>query len=204
MIMMKAAIYARVSTDGQSVNAQLAELRSVAERRGWAVAREFKDQGISGTKGRDKRPGLDHLLQAATRREFDIVAVWAIDRFGRSLAQIATNMDELQAVGCELYAHQQGMDSTTAWGKGMLQMAGIFAGIERQLILDRVRAGIRHAQSHGTKSGKPFGRPKLDASLVTAARKALKAGKGIRRVARELGIGNGTVERIRAEMMATS
>ena len=90
--MNRIAIYARVSTDGQSVNAQLAELREVVERRGWTVIKEFTDAGISGTKGRDERPALDAMLKAATRREFDLVATWAVVRFGRSLSQVALNM----------------------------------------------------------------------------------------------------------------
>ena len=200
---MRVAIYARVSTDGQSVNSQLAELREVAERRGWAIVQEFTDQGISGAKGREKRPALDAMLKAATRREFDMVATWAVDRFGRSLSQIAVNMDELGAVGVNFYAHKQGMDTTTPWGKGMLQMAGVFASIERDIIRERVKAGIRYVKLHGPKrdkDGKPIrkaiGRPKVDHSIERRV-KQLRAKKwGVNRIARELSIGSGTVRRI--------
>ena len=195
---MRVAIYARVSTDGQSVNAQLAELREVAARRGWEIVKEFTDQGISGTKGREQRPALDAMLKGAVRGEFQIVAAWSIDRFGRSLAQIATNMDELNKVGVALYAHKQGMDSTTTWGKAMLQMAGVFAGVERELILERVRAGIKHAKTHGTKTGKPFGRPKVDPATERAVKKLLAKEWGVNKIAGELGIGSGTVRRIKA------
>jgi DNA invertase Pin-like site-specific DNA recombinase len=206
---MKVAIYARVSTDGQSVNAQLAELREVAERRGWEVVHEYTDKGISGAKGRDKRPGLDAMLKAATRKEFDLVATWAVDRFGRSLSQVALNMDELGAVGVDFYAHKQGMDTTTPWGKGMLQMAGVFASIERDLIRERVRAGLKVAKAEQAsgkerlhKNGrvkKPIGRPRVGAETENKVRKLRAKQWGINRIARELGIGSGTVRRIAYE-----
>jgi len=193
---MRVAIYARVSTDGQSVNAQIAELREVAEHRGWDVVTEYADKGISGAKGRDQRPALDSMLKAATRGDFALVAVWAVDRFGRSLSQVALNMDELGAVGVNFYAHKQGMDTTTPWGKGMLQMAGVFASIERDLIRDRVRAGIKQAKAKGTKSGKPFGRPKVSATVERKVRELRAQAWGVNHIARELGIGSGTVRRI--------
>lgn len=192
----RAAIYARVSTDGQSVNAQVAELRDVAEKRGWQVVTEFTDKGISGAKGRDQRPALDAMLKAATRGEFDLVATWAVDRFGRSLSQVALNMDELGAVGVDFYAHKQGMDTTTPWWKGMLQMAGVFASIERELIRERVRAGIKHAQANGTKSGNPLGRPKVGVDIERKVHDLRAKSWGINRIARDLGIGSGTVRRI--------
>ncbi len=195
-MIMRIAIYARVSSDGQSVNSQLAELREVAERRGWEIVKEFTDKGISGAKGRDQRPALDAILKAATRREFDMVAVWAVDRFGRSLSQVALNMDELNAVGVNFYAHKQGMDTTTTWGKGMLQMAGVFASIEREIIRDRIRAGIKNAKAKGTKTGNPFGRPKVGADVERKVRELRAQDWGVNRIARELGIGSGTVRRI--------
>jgi DNA invertase Pin-like site-specific DNA recombinase len=197
--MNRIAIYARVSSDGQSVNAQLAELREVAERRGWTVIKEFTDAGISGAKGRDERPAMDAMLKAATRREFDLVATWAVDRFGRSLSQVALNMDELNAVGVDFYAHKQGMDTTTPWGKGMLQMAGVFASIERELIRERVRAGIKQAKAKGTKTGNPFGRPRVGADVERQVLELRAKEWGVNRIARELGIGSGTVRRISSQ-----
>ncbi len=208
-ITMRVAIYARVSTDGQSVNTQLAELREVAERRGWEIALEYIDKGISGAKGRDQRPALDAMLKAAIRREFDMVAVWAVDRFGRSLSQVALNMDELNAVGVNFYAHKQGMDTTTTWGKGMLQMAGVFASIEREIIRERVRAGMKVAKAEQVsgkerlhKNGrvkKPIGRPRAGADVEHKVRELRKQDWGVNRIARELGIGSGTVRRIAYE-----
>jgi len=176
---MGIAIYARVSTDGQSVNAQLAELREVADRRGWKIVHEYTDKGISGAKGRDQRPALDAMLRAATRREFDMVAVWAVDRFGRSLSQVALNMDELNAVGVNFYAHKQGMDTTTTWGKGMLQMAGVFASIEREIIRERVRAGMKVAKAEQAsgkerlhKNGRSAGAPRRSQLRQRTTRKS--------------------------------
>ena len=196
---MRVAIYARVSTDGQSVSAQLAELRGVAGRRGWEIVQEYTDKGISGAKGRDQRPALDAMLKAATRADFELVATWAVDRFGRSLSQVALNMDELNSVGVDFYAHKQGMDTTTPWGKGMLQMAGVFASIERELIRERVRAGIKNAKAKGTKTGKPFGRPRVGADIERMVRQLRAQDWGVNRIARELGIGSGTVRRIAYE-----
>ncbi len=107
---MKVAIYARVSTDGQSVNAQLADLRATAERRSWEIVKEYNDKGISGAKGRDERLALDAMLKAATRREFDMVAAWSVDRLGRSLQHLVAGLGDLQAAGVGLYLHKQGLD----------------------------------------------------------------------------------------------
>ena len=192
---MRVAIYARVSTDGQSVNAQLDELRDVAKRRGWTVAHEYTDAGVSGTKGRDQRPGLDALMNDAARGKFDYVAVWAIDRFGRSLAQVATNIDALKGLGVHVYADKQGMDSSTPWGKGMIEMAAVFAAIERDLILERTRAGIKRAR----KAGKVFGRPRVAKSVEAAIRDALAAGHGVKKTARLVGCGVSTVQRVKSE-----
>ncbi len=109
-MVMKVAIYARVSTDGQSVNAQLADLRETAERRGWEIMQEYTDKGISGAKGRDQRPALDAMLKAATRREFDMVAAWSVDRLGRSLQHLVNGLNDLKDVGVGLYL------PTPSWG----------------------------------------------------------------------------------------
>ena len=138
---MKVAIYARVSTDGQSVNAQLIELRGIADRRGWEIVRGYTDKGISVTKGRDKRPALDAMLKTATRREFDTVAAWSVDRLGRSLQHLVTGLGDLQAAGVGLYLHKQGLDTSTPSGRTMFGMLGVFAEFERDLIRERVALG---------------------------------------------------------------
>ncbi len=193
---MRVAIYARVSTDGQSVSAQLAELREVADRRGWEIAQEYADKGISGAKGRDQRPALDAMLKAATRGEFDTVAAWSVDRLGRSLQHLVAGLGDLDAAGVGLYLHKQGLDTSTPSGRAMFGMLGVFAEFERAMIAERVRAGIKNAKAKGTKTGKPFGRPRVGADIERKVRELRVQNWGVNRIARELGIGSGTVRRI--------
>ena len=196
---MKVAIYARVSTDGQSVNAQLAELREAAGRRGWTVVQEYTDKGISGAKGRDERPALDAMLKAATRGSFDTVAAWSVDRLGRSLQHLVAGLGDLHAAGVGLYLHKQGLDTSTPSGRAMFGMLGVFAEFEREMIGERVRAGIKNARVKGTKTGNPFGRPRVGAGVEREVREHRAKGWGVNRIARELGVGSGTVRRITAE-----
>ena len=199
----RVALYLRVSTTGQSVENQRLELEAAAERNGWTVVKTFKDAGISGAKGRDKRPGLDQLLQGVARRDFDMVAAWSVDRLGRSLQDLVALLGEVHAKGVDLYLHQQGLDTSTPSGKAMFQMLGVFAEFERAMILERIAAGVARAMKQGTKSGKPFGRPKVDAKIEQSIRRALAAGgKGILKIAAEHHVGSGTVQRIKAEMAA--
>jgi DNA invertase Pin-like site-specific DNA recombinase len=134
----RAALYARVSTrNGQSPENQLAALREVASRAGWQVVGEYVDHGISGAKGRDKRPAFDQLCQAITRREVNLVAGWSVDRFGRSLQHLVTFLQELQAANCDLYLHVQGLDTTSPAGRALFGMLGVFAECERAIIQER-------------------------------------------------------------------
>ena len=150
----RAALYVRVSTDHQSVESQIRELKAVAERRGWDVVEVYRDAGISGAKGRDQRPGLDGLLKDATRRKFDIVMAWAIDRLGRSLVDLLGTIQHLEACGVDLYLDQQAIDTTTPAGKLLFQMTGAFAEFERSMIRQRVRAGLRIIQDKIARDGK--------------------------------------------------
>ena len=154
------ALYLRVSTDDQTVENQRQALTEACERRGWRVAAEYVDAGISGAKGRCDRPGFDRLHKAIVRGKFDVVAAWSVDRLGRSLQDLVTFLGELHGTGCDLYLDRQGVDTSTPAGKAMFQMLGVFAEFERSLIVERVRAGIARARTAGTKSGKAFGRPK--------------------------------------------
>ena len=196
----RVALYARVSTDGQSVENQLDELREIARRHGWKVVDSFVDRGISGTKGRDGRPEFDRLLKAIVRRDIDMVAAWSVDRLGRSLQHLIPFLCDLLAKGVDLFLLRQGLDTSTPSGRAMFQMLGVFAEFEAAMIRERVRAGVARAKRNGTKSGRPIGRPRLDSKREAAARKALSSGKGILKVARELGIGTGTVARIAADL----
>jgi DNA invertase Pin-like site-specific DNA recombinase len=193
-------LYLRVSTDDQTVENQRRELMAACERRGWRVAAEYIDAGISGAKGRGDRPGFDRLHKAIVRGKFDVVAAWSVDRLGRSLQDLVAFLGELQGAGVDLYLDRQGVDTSTPAGKAMFQMLGVFAEFERSLIVERVRAGIARARTAGTKSGKAFGRPKISAAREDAVRASLAAGNGIRKTARLNGTGNATVARIAAEM----
>ncbi len=187
-----AAIYARVSTDGQTTENQLLELRQVALRMGWDVVAEYVDHGISGAKGRDKRPQFDALCKGAIRREFDIVMAWSVDRLSRSLQHLLTFLGEVHAKDVDLYLHQQGIDTTTPAGKAMFQMCGVFAEFERAMIQDRVKAGLARAVARGTR----LGRPPVSARIETKIRAARREGKGIRKIAAEVGVGVSVVQRI--------
>jgi DNA invertase Pin-like site-specific DNA recombinase len=193
-----AAIYVRVSTGGQTIDNQLRELRAVARRSGWKVVEVYKDEGISGAKGRDQRPAFDQLCQDATRRKFDVVMAWSVDRLGRSLQHLVTFLDELQALKLDLYLQQQGIDTTTPSGRAMFQMCGVFAEFERSMIQERVKAGLARAKEQGTKSGKPIGRPEVYAQPAVQARvSALKEkGFGTRRIAEQLGVSRATVIKV--------
>lgn len=151
----RAAIYVRVSTDKQTVENQLRELRQIAERRGWEVVKEYQDAGISGSKGRDGRPGLDEMLKDAQRRRFDVVMAWAIDRLGRSLIDLLGTIQALETCGVDLYLDQQAIDTSTPGGKLMFQVTGAFAEFERSMIRQRVRAGLKRAVERGATLGRP-------------------------------------------------
>ena len=141
----RAAIYVRVSTDKQTVENQIGELRRIAERRGWEVVDIYNDAGISGSKGRDQRPGIDRMLKDASKRRFDVVMAWAIDRLGRSLIDLLGTIQGLEASGVDLFLEQQAIDTTTPAGKLTFQVTGAFSEFERSMIRQRVDAGLRRA-----------------------------------------------------------
>jgi DNA invertase Pin-like site-specific DNA recombinase len=196
--MRRAALYMRVSTDHQTTANQERELREVARKAGWEIVEVYQDQGISGAKGRAQRPAFDAMCKDATRRRFDVVMAWSVDRLGRSLQDLVAFLSDLHQQGVDLFLHQQGIDTTTASGKAMFQMMGVFAEFERAMIRDRVNAGLARAKSEG----KTLGRPKLAADKTTAIRASLAAGNSVRTVAKALGASVGTVHRVRAALMA--
>src|SRR5689334_8122140 len=199
----RAALYVRVSTDAQTVENQISELREVAERRGWQVVEIYKDAGISGAKGRDQRPGLDTMLKDASRRKFDVVMAWAIDRLGRSLIDLLRTIQDLEAVGVDLYLDQQHLDTTTPTGKLLFHVTVAFSEFERSMIRQRVNAGLSAIKAKinrdghfTTKAGivrRRLGRPGAEPKQITHARHELAKGLGIGRVARMTGLGTGTV-----------
>jgi DNA invertase Pin-like site-specific DNA recombinase len=189
----KVGLYLRVSTAGQTVENQRAELVRVAEQRGWQIVETYIDRGVSGAKGRDKRPEFDRLCRDAAQAKIDVVAAWSIDRIGRSLHHVANFMAELADQGVALYLHQQGVDGTTSAGKAMLGMAAVFAEFERALIVERIRSGI--ARVRGKKR---LGRPPVHANIEHRIRALRRTGYAKLRIARTLGCGVSTVQRVLA------
>ena len=191
----RVAVYLRVSTAEQTTENQRRELHAVAARHGWDGVSVFEDAGISGAKGRDARPGLDAMMKGVARRDFDMVAAWSVDRLGRSLIDLLDLLRELHAKGVDLFLHQQGLDTSTPSGRAMFQMMGVFAEFERAMIRERVVAGLARARAEGTK----LGRKRIedtDSRKVAAIRSARSKGDGIRRIARDLQVGVGTVLRV--------
>jgi DNA invertase Pin-like site-specific DNA recombinase len=189
---LRVALYSRVSTDRQTVENQLMELRRIAQDQGWAVVAEFVDEGISGAKGRDQRPAFDAMLKEVTRKRLDLIACWSVDRLGRSLQDLLAFLTEIHAKKVNLYLHQQGMDTTTPAGKALFQMMGVFAEFERAIIQERVKAGLARARSQG----KQLGRPKVGAEVEDEIRALRAQGMGMMKVARTLGVGVSVVQRV--------
>ncbi len=202
----RAAIYSRVSTDRQTTENQLRELREVAERAGWEVVETYSDNGISGAKGREGRPAFDALCKDATRRRFDVIMAWSVDRLGRSLQDLVGFLADIHGAKVDLFLHQQGIDTTTPAGKALFQMMGVFAEFERAMIRERVNAGLARFKAQGPKDPtkrKILGRPKVEASKEKAIAAMLRKGDtGIRKIAGKVGVGVGTVQRIAKEMAA--
>lgn len=193
---LRAALYARVSTDRQSAENQLRELRQAAQRLGWEIVGEFEDKGISGAKGRKDRPQLDALLKGVARKEFDVVASWSVDRLGRSLLDLVSLLQELHSTGVDLYLHQQGINTTTPAGKALFGMMGVFAEFERGMIQERVCAGMARAKSSGTKSGNAIGRPAVLVSVEDRVRELRAEGLGMLKIATRAGCGVSVVQRV--------
>lgn len=188
---LRAALYARVSTTGhgQDVEVQLVELRQVAHQRGWTVAGEYRDEGVSG--GRDRRPALDRMMTDARHGRLDVVVVARLDRLGRSLVHLVRLLDELQALGVAFASvGDAGIDTTTPTGRLLLQITGAFAEYERGIIRERVRAGVAHAKAKGVR----LGRPAVDVP-VDRARALLASGLPLAEVARKVGVDRRTLRR---------
>lgn len=191
----RVALYTRVSTaDGQqTVENQLRDLRLAGERLGWDIVATFADEGISGAKGRDQRPGLDAMLKGIARREFDMVASWSICRLGRSLQHLVSILGDLDARSVDLYLHVQAIDTSTPSGRAMFGMMGVFAEFERAMISERVKSGL----ARSTKKG---GRPRLDIDTQRHIERLLSGGLSINKTAKKLRVGVGTVHRIKTAM----
>jgi DNA invertase Pin-like site-specific DNA recombinase len=193
--MKRAVLYLRVSTLDQTTANQERELRDVAGRMGCDIVKVYKDHGISGAKGREKRPAFDALCRDAAQRKFDVVMAWSVDRLGRSLQDLVAFLSELHALRIDLFLHQQGLDTTTPAGKAMFQMMGVFAEFERAIIQERVRAGLARAKSEGKRLGRPPIAPELENRIRAALGKPGRT-EGVRKIAAQFGVDPGTVQRI--------
>lgn len=187
--MKRVALYARVSTGGQTVENQLRELEQVGSRIGWEIVDRYIDQGISGAKGRAERPELDRMMRAVIRGELDVVAAWSVDRLGRSLQELVSLLNELRERRVDLYLHQQGLDTGTPSGRAMYQMLGVFAEFERAIIIERIKAGMTRARAQG----KRLSRPLTPEAVQERIRELRARGMSVRRVAEEVGVSKSTV-----------
>jgi putative DNA-invertase from lambdoid prophage Rac len=191
---MNAAIYARVSTTDQTNAIQIRELKEYVERRGWELTSVHQDQ-MSGANA--SRPGLDQLMADARRRKFDVVVVWKLDRFGRSLVHCVSGIQELASLGIRFIATSQGFDTdeSNPASKLLMHILAAVAQFERELIRERVSAGMKAARKHGTKTGNPIGRPRRVFNREEVVR-LRETGLSIEKIAHEMSIGVGTVVRV--------
>lgn len=189
---MKVAIYVRVSTQHQSVDMQLADLQAVAGKSGWEVVKIYRDEGISGSLPSEQRPALTELMKDVVRKKFDLVAIWSIDRLARSTLDLMKTMQALQAKKVDLYAHKQAIDTSTPAGRMMWQLLGVFAEFEREMIRERVSAGLRKARNRGVK----LGRPRIGADQVSKILALRAQGMGMLKIGKTLGVGTSQVQRL--------
>ena len=192
---LRAALYLRVSTDQQTTDNQERELREAAEGKGLEVVEVYRDNGVSGAKGRDKRPGLDKALKEAVRGKYSVLMVWSVDRLGRSLTDLVASLQELHGAGVDLYLHRQAVDTRTPAGKALFQMLGVFAEFERAMIQERVKAGMDRARAEG----KVMGRPKIGEEREAQIIELRSQGMGIGSIARTVGCGISAVQRVLRE-----
>lgn len=194
----RVALYTRISTADrqQTIENQLRDLNLAAERMGWEIVAHFSDQGISGAKGRDRRPGLDAMLKAITRKEFDMVASWSVCRLGRSLQHLVSLLGDLNSKGVDLYLHVQALDTSTPSGRAMFQMLGVFSEFERAMVSERVKSSLARLR----EQGKVLGRKPLDPAKVEHIKASLDQGISINKTAKALQVGIGTVHRIKVAM----
>ena len=175
---MKVSIYCRVSTVDQSVEMQRSDLRRYCEQRSFEIFREYVDEGVSGTK--DRRPALDALMKDARKRLFDGVVCWRFDRFARSTKHLISALDEFQHLGVEFISYQENIDTGSSLGKAMFTIVAAIAELERNIIVERIRGGIRRAREQGTRLGR---RPFIDPSLLRTVLQIKAQGRSIRAIA---------------------
>jgi DNA invertase Pin-like site-specific DNA recombinase len=190
----KCALYSRVSTDSQTTENQIRELRAYATRMNYQIVAELSDNGISGTKGKKDRPGYNRLCEIICRKEIDIVLCWSVDRISRSLPDLLAFLGELKSRGVDLFLHQQSLDTSTPSGKAMFQLLGVFSELEREICRERILSGLARAKSQGKKLGRPS---VADSPQVIASVRLLREkGHSIHFIAKNLKIGCATCQKI--------
>jgi DNA invertase Pin-like site-specific DNA recombinase len=189
---MRCGIYARVSTTdkGQDVELQLKDLRNYVTARGWGVHDEYVDIGESGAK--DRRPELDRLLEDARKRKIDGIAVWRLDRFGRSLKHLINTLDELRSLGITFVSYSENLDFSTSTGQLLFHLLGAFAEFERGLIRERIKAGLQNAKAKGIRLGRC---PLIDSGLLWTVKSMRDKGISIRGIAKSLNVSKSTVHK---------
>jgi DNA invertase Pin-like site-specific DNA recombinase len=180
-------IYARVSTDRQTVDMQIHELKQYIKRRGWNLHREFIDQGYSGSD--TKRPAFQEMMNEAKKRKFDVLLVWKLDRLSRSMKDLVMVLNELGSLGIDFVSYDNNLDTSTPTGKLVFHVIGAVAEFEKDIIKERVKAGLENAK----RKGKKLGRPGVDDSVIEEARILRKEGKSFRTIGKQLGISEGVV-----------
>jgi DNA invertase Pin-like site-specific DNA recombinase len=189
---MRVAMYLRVSTNEQTTENQRLDIAAVIAQRGWTLTEVYEDEGISGSKGRDKRPAFDRLHKDAVAGRFDIVAAWSVDRLGRSLQDLVGFLEEIRACGVQLYLHRQSIDTTTPGGRALFQMLGVFAEFEREMIVERVKAG----QARARAAGKYIGGQRIPDVMRRRVIALRESGMSMGRIRELTGCGMGTIQRI--------
>src|ERR1700675_3065481 len=183
---MRIGIYARVSTKDQSCELQVRDLRAYCAARGFDLVREYVDVGQSGAK--DSRPELNKLMDDARKRQFDAIVVWRFDRFARSTKHLLAALEEFRSLGIQFISYQENIDTSSALGQALYTIVSAVAQLERDLIRERVSAGIRNARANGKRLGRPRVKANLEEILQLRAE-----GHSLRKIAAKLGIGDGTV-----------
>jgi len=190
--MEKVVIYSRVSTKDQNCENQIQLLKTIVEKNSWDLVDLYVDVGISGSKGRESRKEFDRLNKDMVRRKFNRILVWDISRLGRSLQHLVEFLNEVNSIGCNLYIHQSGLDTSTPNGKMMFQMIGVFSEFEREMISERVKLGLERVKSKGQKLGRP---QKVDLKMIDEMKKLKEIGWSYGKISDQLGVSKMTVSR---------
>jgi DNA invertase Pin-like site-specific DNA recombinase len=195
---VKVALYTRVSTHDQSVDMQVLDLRQYCNQRGFKIYKEYCDKGVSGTK--DRRPALDELMSDARKRKFDTILCWRFDRFARSTKHLITALEEFRHLGIEFISYQENIDTSSPLGKAIFTIVSAIAELERNIIVERIRGGIRRAK----EKGRVLGRPKvldLDVNELVSLR---EEGLSLRRIAKKVNVSPATVHKMLSKLGSQS